>query len=92
MLLYNCEGRASTYLRIEDEKPYHCSAVYASGIHSMSLPFRMEQQGSAVVSQYMSGAVDINTIIQMLVGQGRQNMVAILDAAMPAPSLTGILT
>lgn len=82
-------SRASTYLRIEDEKPYHCSAVYASGIHSMSLPFRMEQQGPAVVSQYMSGAVDINTIIQMLVGQGRQNMVAILDAAMPAPSLTG---
>lgn len=37
----------------------------------------------------VSGAVDIDGVIQMLSGQARQNMVPILDVAMPAPALTG---
>jgi len=36
-----------------------------------------------------SGAVDIHGVVQMLSGQGRQNMVSVLDVAMPAPALTG---
>ncbi|KAF8406352.1 hypothetical protein HHK36_008439 [Tetracentron sinense] len=51
-------SQVSAFLRIDDEKPYHCSAVYAAAIHSTS--------------------------------QARQNMVGILDVAMPALSLTGI--
>lgn len=38
----------------------------------------------------ISGSMDVNEVVQMLAGQARQNMVSILDVAMPAPPLTGI--
>lgn len=82
-------SKASMFLGIEDAKPYHCSAVYAASLHSISLPFRMEALGPTADSCYISGAADINGVIQMLAGQSRKNGVAILDVAMPAPSLTG---
>ncbi|KAL6961562.1 hypothetical protein U1Q18_039333 [Sarracenia purpurea var. burkii] len=83
------ESKAIRFLCIENEKPYHTSAVYASALHSISLPFRMESLGPTDVSQYVSGGVDVNGVIQMLTGQARENIVSILDVAMPAPSLTG---
>ncbi|XVF61122.1 hypothetical protein PTKIN_Ptkin08bG0103600 [Pterospermum kingtungense] len=83
------QSKASTFLNIKDENPYYCSAVYASALHSTSLPFRMEPLGPTADSSDASGAVDVNGIVQMLSGQSRQNMVAILDVAMPGPSLTG---
>lgn len=82
----------SKYLYLEDRKPYHTSAVYASAIHSISLPFRMEPLGVSAQLSYTSGAVTINELVQMLAGQGRQNMVTVLDVSMPAPALTGIIT
>lgn len=83
------KGKASTFLCINDEKPYHCSAAYAATLHSLSLPFRMKPLGPTADSSYASGAATVNEVVQILSGQTRQNMVAILDAAMPAPSLTG---
>ncbi|KAJ7944393.1 protein misato-like 1-like [Quillaja saponaria] len=82
-------SKVSRFLNIVDEKPYHCSAVYAAALHSISLPFRMQPVGPTASSAYVSGAVDVNGVVQMLAGQARQNMVAILDVAMPAPSLSG---
>ncbi|ONH96575.1 hypothetical protein PRUPE_7G138000 [Prunus persica] len=82
-------SKASTFLWINDEKPYHCSAAYAATLHSLSLPFRMEPLGPTADSSYASGAVTVNEVVEILSGQTRQNMVAILDAAMPAPSLIG---
>ncbi|XP_022858028.1 protein misato homolog 1 isoform X1 [Olea europaea var. sylvestris] len=82
-------SRTSSFLRMKDEKPYHTSAVYASAIHSISLPFRMEQLGPSAQSSYTCGAMAVNDLVQMLAGQARQNMVSILDVSMPAPSLTG---
>lgn len=86
---FDVEGKASRFLCIKDEKPYHCSAVYAAALHSISLPFRMEPLGPTADLSYASGAVDVNGLIQMLAGQARQNMVAILDVSMPAPPMTG---
>ncbi|XP_027114786.1 uncharacterized protein [Coffea arabica] len=83
------KSKASRYLCIDDEKPYHSSAVYASGMHSISLPFRMEPIGPTTDLTCASGALDMNEVIHMLAGQARQNMVTILDVAMPAPSLIG---
>ncbi|KAL3538241.1 hypothetical protein ACH5RR_001607 [Cinchona calisaya] len=83
------KSKATRCLRMEDEKPYHSSAVYASAMHSISLPFRMEPLGPTADLTNTSGAVDVNELIQMLAGQARQNMVPILDVAMPAPSLIG---
>ncbi|KAK2999848.1 hypothetical protein RJ639_024539 [Escallonia herrerae] len=80
---------ASRFLCIKDEKLYHSSAVYASAIHSISLPFRMKRLGPTGESCYGSGAMDVYEVIQMLAGQARQNRVTILDVAMPAPSLSG---
>lgn len=81
-------SRASQFLCIKDEKPYHSSAVYASAMHSFSLPFRMKQSGPSAESICTSGALDMYGTVQMLAGQMRQNMVTILDVAMPAPSLS----
>ncbi|XP_015576764.1 protein misato homolog 1 isoform X3 [Ricinus communis] len=81
-------SKASTHLCIEDEKPYHCSAVYAAALHSISLPFRMESLGPAADSCYYSGAMNIYELVQMLTGQDRQNTATILDVAMPAPPLS----
>lgn len=52
----------------------------------------MEPVGPTADSFDVSGAVDIKVFVQMLAGQARQNTVAILDAAMPAPALNGIRT
>ncbi|KAI6700094.1 hypothetical protein NL676_014418 [Syzygium grande] len=82
-------SRASTFFCIEDEKPYHCSALYAAALHSISLPFRMGSLAPTADLHYVSGAVDVGDAVQILSGQSRRNKVAILDMAMPAPSLTG---
>ncbi|TKY70544.1 misato-like protein 1 [Spatholobus suberectus] len=83
------KSKASRFLHIEDEKHYHSSAVYAAALHSISLPFRMVPVGPTTDACSVSGAVDIHGVVQMLSGQGRQNMVSVLDVAMPAPALTG---
>ncbi|XP_030472248.1 uncharacterized protein LOC115690133 isoform X2 [Syzygium oleosum] len=82
-------SRASSFFCIEDEKPYHCSAIYAAALHSISLPFRMGSLAPTADLHYVSGAVDVGDVVQILSGQSRRNKVAILDMAMPAPSLTG---
>ncbi|XP_015890039.1 uncharacterized protein LOC107424699 isoform X1 [Ziziphus jujuba] len=82
-------SKAATYLALKDEKPYHCSAVYAATLHSTTLPFRLEQLGPTADSHDISGSMDVNGVVQVLAGQARQNMVAILDVAMPAPPLIG---
>jgi len=82
-------GKASRFLHIEDAKHFHSSAIYAAALHSISLPFRMVPVGPTADACSISGAVDIHGVVQMLSGQGRQNMVSVLDVAMPAPALTG---
>ncbi|CAM8912313.1 unnamed protein product [Rhodiola kirilowii] len=84
-------GKAFSYIRVNNEKAYHNSAVYAAALHAISLPFRFEEQGPSANSPCFSGAVDINGVIQMLACQGRQNMVATMDAAMPVASVNGKL-
>ncbi|XP_014519399.1 protein misato homolog 1 isoform X1 [Vigna radiata var. radiata] len=83
------KSKASRFLHIEDAKHFHSSAVYAAALHSISLPFRMVPVGPSADACSISGAVDIHGVVQMLSRQGRQNMVSVLDVAMPAPSLTG---
>lgn len=82
-------GKASKFLHIDDEKHYHSSAVYAAALHSISLPFRMLPVGPTTDACSVSGAVDVHGVIQMLSGQGRQNMVSVLDVAMPTPAFSG---
>ncbi|XP_062102108.1 uncharacterized protein LOC133811062 [Humulus lupulus] len=82
-------SKAAMYLNIKDEMPYHSSAVYAAALHSISLPFRMEQGGPTADPRDISGSMNVNELVQMLTAQARENMVTIMDVAMPAPSLTG---
>nr|XP_019701993.1 protein misato homolog 1 [Elaeis guineensis] len=81
-------SKLSSVLHVDDQKLFHSSAVYAASIHSISIPFRMELPGPTATSSYVSGAADVGEVIHILAGQARQNMVTILDTAMPAPSLT----
>ena len=87
MLKY--EGRAAQFLAVNDKNPYHCSAVYAAALHAVTRPFLIEQLGPTTDSREISGSMDVNGLIQMLTAQARENMVAVMDVAMPAPSLTG---
>ncbi|KAL8028965.1 hypothetical protein ABFX02_14G197000 [Erythranthe guttata] len=80
-------SRIAKYLCLDDSKAYHSSAVYASAIHSISLPFRMQPIGPSAQLSNTCGELNINDLVKMLAGQGRQNMVTILDVAMPPPSL-----
>ncbi|MCL7036653.1 hypothetical protein MKW94_022154 [Papaver nudicaule] len=82
-------SKVCSFLHIDDAKPFYSSAVYAAALHSMSLPFRMASVGPNADSRYVAGAIDVNGIVQTLAGQARQNMVAILDVAMPAPLIGG---
>ncbi|VFQ84948.1 unnamed protein product [Cuscuta campestris] len=82
-------SRASTLLSIKDEQPYYTGAVYASALHSLSLPFRIQHPEPTSDPLYACGAVDMYEVIHMLADQSRQNMVSTLDVSMPAPSLTG---
>ncbi|XP_072987777.1 uncharacterized protein [Typha latifolia] len=81
-------SKMSSLLSVKDEKLFHCSAVYAASIHSVSVPFRLKPLGPNTESAYATGALDIGELIHILAGQGRQNMVSIMDIAMPTPSLT----
>lgn len=76
-------------LCVDDEKLYHSSAVYASAMHSISLPFRMESVRASANTTGSCGAADMSEVIQMLSGQVRRNKVMILDVAIPAPALSG---
>ncbi|XP_008792583.2 protein misato homolog 1 isoform X1 [Phoenix dactylifera] len=86
--LPSLRSKLSSVLNVDDQKLFHSSAVYAASIHSISIPLRMELPGPTATSAYVSGAVDVGEIVHILAGQERQNMVTILDTAMPAPSLT----
>ncbi|XP_018674333.2 uncharacterized protein LOC135625416 isoform X1 [Musa acuminata AAA Group] len=81
-------GGLSPLLHVDDKKLFHSSAVYAASIHSISIPFRMEIPGPAANSTCTSGAMDVGEIVHTLAGQSRQNLVTVLDVAMPPPSLT----
>ncbi|GER43734.1 misato-like protein [Striga asiatica] len=83
-------GRMSKYLHLEDGKPYHTSSVYASAIHSISLPFRMQPIGPSAQFSCTSGAVDIKELVQMLASGARQNTVTSLEVSMPAPTFSGM--
>ncbi|KAJ4770822.1 Protein misato-like protein 1 [Rhynchospora pubera] len=80
-------GGLAPSLCVRDDKNFHSSAVYASAIHSISAPFRFKPAGPISSTTYAAGSLDIGEIIHILAGQ-RQNMVAILDVSMPAPSLS----
>ncbi len=82
-------GYMSSYLYIQDEKPFHASAVCAAAIHSITVPFRLQRTGPSSDLAHSSGNLDIGELLHILSDQGRQNMVTALDVAMPAPSLTG---
>ncbi|WOL09083.1 hypothetical protein Cni_G17836 [Canna indica] len=78
----------SPLLCVDDQKPFHTSAVYAASIHSITIPFRMQMLGPATDSADTTGAMDVGEIVHTFSSQSWQNMVTILDVAMPPSSLT----
>uniref|UniRef100_A0ACD5XH55 Uncharacterized protein n=1 Tax=Avena sativa TaxID=4498 RepID=A0ACD5XH55_AVESA len=77
----------SPFLSIQDKKPFHSSAISAAAIHSVTVPFRLQNAGPSSNMAHSSGNIDVRELVHMISNQGRQNMVTALDVAMPAPSL-----
>ncbi|EEC77882.1 hypothetical protein OsI_17172 [Oryza sativa Indica Group] len=68
----------SPYLYIQDEKPFHASAVCAAAIHSITAPFRLQRTGPSSDLAHSSGNLDIGELLHILSDQGRQNMIEML--------------
>eukprot|EP01018_Ginkgo_biloba_P013752 Gb_03250 [translate_table: standard] len=83
------KSEACRLLSISDSKLFHSSAVYAATFHTASLPFRMETSGPSANPEVGIGGLDMGMMIRALSHQARQQVVAILDAAIPAPSVRG---
>ncbi|KAM0854967.1 hypothetical protein ACQ4PT_050083 [Festuca glaucescens] len=77
----------SPFLSIQDTKPFHSSAISAASIHTITVPFRLQNAGPASNLAHSSGNIDIRELAHIISDQGRQNKVTALDVAMPAPSL-----
>lgn len=82
-------SKSAKFLRVNSEKPYHCSAVYGAALHAVTVPFLMGQLSPATEAHTISGSMDVHELIQILTSQSRDNMVGIMDIAFPAPSLAG---
>jgi hypothetical protein len=82
-------GYLSPFLSIQDAKPFHSSAISAAAIHTITVPFRLQNAGPASNLAHSSGNIDIRELAHIISDQGRQNKVTALDVAMPAPSLKG---
>ncbi|KAF7070718.1 hypothetical protein CFC21_076193 [Triticum aestivum] len=81
------QSSLSPFLSIQDAKPFHSSAISAAAIHSVTVPFRLQNAGPASNIAHSSGNIDMRELVHIISDQGRQNMVTALDVAMPAPSL-----
>ncbi|KAH9289531.1 hypothetical protein KI387_033648 [Taxus chinensis] len=84
------KSQASRFLCINDSKPFHSSAVYASTFHTATLPFRMEASRPSDITEVGIGSLDMDMMIRTLSHQYRQQVVASLDAAVPAPPIAGV--
>ncbi|KAJ3674356.1 hypothetical protein LUZ60_004972 [Juncus effusus] len=74
-------------LLIKDSNLFHSSAVYASALHSLSVPFRL---GPKFDANFAFGSLDFREFVNLLTGRERQNKVAALDVSMPAGCLNDI--
>lgn len=83
-------GEVARNLCVNDSKLFHTSAVYATALNAITLPFRMEVAGPAASSQERGvGGSDMSNIVR-LVSCSQQKKLALLEAAIPAPALPGI--
>lgn len=84
------KSETSRFLFLDDSKLFHSSAVYAATFHTATLPFRIGSSGPSATSEVAIGGLDIEMMIRTLSLQSRQQVVAILDAAIPAPAIAGV--
>lgn len=84
------KSETSRFLFLDDSNLFHSSAVYAATFHTATLPFRIGSSGPSAASEVAIGGLDIEMMIRTLSLQSRQQVVAILDAAIPAPPIAGV--
>ena len=72
---------------MNNAKLFHTSAVYATAISTITLPFRMEVSGPASTSRERGvGSSDMSNMVR-LVSCSQQKKAAILEAAVPGPAV-----
>lgn len=84
-------GQFARHLCVNNSKLFHTSAVYATALNTVTLPFRMEVSGPTATSQERGvGSNDMSNMVR-LVSCSQQKKVALLEAAFPGPTLPGVL-
>lgn len=85
-------GPFAKHLCLNDSKLFHTSAVHATALNTITLPFRMEVSGPTATSQERGvGSSDMSNMVR-LVSCSQQKKVALLEAAVPGPALPGMLS
>lgn len=85
-------GQFARHLCVNDSKLFHTSAVYATALNTITLPFRMEVSGPTAASQERGvGSSDMSNMVR-LVSCSQQKKVALLEAAVPGPALPRMLS
>lgn len=77
----------SKYTCVNDSKIFHTSALYATALNTITLPFRMQVSGPTEASQQKGvGSSDMSNTVR-LVSCSQQKKIALLEAAVPGPPL-----
>jgi hypothetical protein len=84
------KSETSRFLFLDDSNLFHSSAVYAASFHTATLPFRIGSSGPSATSEVAIGGLDMEMMIRTLSLHSRQQVLAILDAAIPAPPIAGV--
>lgn len=84
------KSETSRFLFLNDSNLFHSSAVYAASFHTATLPFRIGSSGPSATSEVGIGGLDMEMMIRTLSLHSRQQVLAILDAAIPAPPIAGV--
>ncbi|KAG0571172.1 hypothetical protein M758_6G207800 [Ceratodon purpureus] len=80
-------SKFARHLCVNDSKLFCTSAVYATALNTITLPFRMEVSGPTATSQERGfGSSDMSNMVR-LVSCSQQKKVALLEAAVPGPAL-----
>lgn len=84
------KSETSRFLFLDDSNLFHSSAVYAASFHTATLPFRIGSSGPSATSEVAIGGLDMEMMIRTLSLHSRQQVLAILDAAIPASPIAGV--
>lgn len=85
-----CDGVSALFpqLRFDPSSAFHTSALCASAVDTMTMPYRLMPGGAMDGQEGPRGAVDMSSLVRML-ARTPQTCVASAAMALPVASITG---